>query len=77
MHKSMQNIPMHVWIVSWGHKKSFLCACKSLYFFIYFVILRKSMKNPEKIKNIYRYLYYIPNIMLYEPFILKEYSAPK
>ncbi len=31
-------------------QKSLLCACKSLYFFIYFVILRKSMKNPEKIQ---------------------------
>ncbi len=30
-------------------------------------------KNPEKNKNIYRWLYYIPNIklkiMLYEPFV--------
>ncbi len=58
-------------------QKSFLCACKSLYFFILgtlCVILRKSMKKPWENKNIYKWLYYIPNIklkiMLHEPFML-------
>ncbi len=77
---------MHMWIVSRRHKKSFLCACKSLYFlFIYYFLqyIRDSVcchfekinekKKPEKIK-IFTDYYYIPNIklkiMLYEPVML-------
>ncbi len=53
----MQNIPMHMWIVSLWHK-SFLCACKSLYFiFIIFyfrdcVIFKKINEKPWENKNI-------------------------
>ncbi len=52
----MQNILMHMWIVSWGQQKSFLYACKSLYFLFIFYF-RDSVCYFKKInENKIKYL---------------------
>ncbi len=74
----MQNIHAHVNSFSRAQN----CVHEKVYFFILFYFRdsvcchfdKSNDKNPDKIKNIYRWLYYIPNIkvkiMLYEPYIL-------
>ncbi len=67
-------IPICMWIVSQGHKKFLVYMFFRGSVCCHFKKINGKKKKTWENKNIYRWLYYIPNIklkiILYEPFML-------